>query len=323
MSADGLVLALGGGGARGLAHVGVLSALEAAGIPVRAVVGTSIGAEVGAFFAAGVPLKEIRKIVFDWDWLDTLKLFVPAFDEGGVFAAEKVDAFLRPWLGDRRVEDTAVGFAAIATDLHSGEEVVIRNGPLVEAVRASIAFPGLWPPVRWQGRWLADGGITNPVPFDVARRLFGGPVVAVYVHPRPGVKLMHEPKSEALWDRLAGYLDHSWMGRFPWAKEWLGSLLHALGEEEEEEEGHRITDVLLRAQIISEHALVRLRERLMPADLVIEPEIGDIGLLEFYRGEEAFEAGFSATTRMMARIEALLEAREGLWARIRRWWQAS
>ncbi len=321
-TAPGIALALGGGGARGLAHVGVLAALEAADIPVRGIAGTSIGAEVGAFVAAGVSMQELKRIVFEMDWLDVMRMFVPDFREGALTDGEQVENFLRPWLGGRRIEDGRVGLAVVASDLATGEEVVFDRGDLLQAVRASIAFPGLIAPVRLENRLLTDGGVVNPVPFDVARARFGGPVVAVYVHPRPGqAPLAHRHEASLLREALAA----PWLARWPAARGWAEALVRAAerfsGRQEQDDGGEiGILEVLLRAQMISEHMLVRLRERTAPPDVVVEPAIGDIGLLEFHRGREAFDAGFAAATAKIAEIRAAMERRGGLWARVQRWW---
>jgi len=317
MKQPSIVLALGGGGARGLAHIGVLAALDAAGIPVRAIVGTSIGAEVGGFVAAGVAIEELKRIAFEVDWLDTMRLFVPSLGSGALTDGDEIEAFLRPWLGGKRIEDAPIGYAAVATDLETGEEVVIQRGEILSAVRASISFPGLIAPTLWQGRRLADGGIVNPVPFDVARRLFGGPVVAVYVHPRPGVRLFGAQKQDDWSTQIEEALNASWLARVPRLKRWLHKAADAARrfyEDRDEEAG--IIDVLTRAQIASEDMLVKLRERLAPADLVIAPDVHEIGLLEFYRGKEAFDAGFAAATQAMPRLRALLEGDAPWW---RRW----
>ncbi len=319
MSEEGIVLALGGGGARGLAHVGVLAALEAAGIPVRAIAGTSIGAEVGAFVAAGVSMQELKRIVFEMDWLDVMRMFVPDFGEGALTDGEEVEKFLRPWLGGKRIEDAPIGLVVVAADLATGEEVVLDRGDLLTAVRASIAFPGLIAPVRHEGRLLTDGGVVNPVPFDIARTRFGGPVVAVYVHPRPSQAHLARKREGSL---LHEVLKAPWLARWPAARSWANALARAAARfaEKEDEEEIGILEVLLRAQMISEHTLVRLRERTSPPDVVIEPAIGDIGLLEFHRGREAFDAGFAAATKKIPAIRAALEAHEGIFAKVRKWW---
>jgi len=194
---NGLVLALSGGGAAGLAHIGVIQVLAENDIPVRAVVGTSIGAEIGAFMASGMPVDELVSLATAFDWKQTLQLFMPDLPTGGLVSGKKIMDFLNTKLGKRHIENLHIGYAAITTDLETGEQVVLDCGGLVDAVRASISLPGLIAPHCIGSRWLVDGSVLNPVPFDVARERFGGPVVAVAVHSAARRQVRHprQPRS--------------------------------------------------------------------------------------------------------------------------------
>lgn len=303
---EGIVLVLGGGGARGLAHIGVLEVLAEEEVPVRAVVGTSIGAEVGAFFAAGVPVDKIRRIAMQTDWLQTMRLFSPDFSEGAISSGKGIRRFLEPYLDEKQIEALSIGYAAVATDLKTGEQVVLDGGSLIDAVCASVAFPGLISPTRFGRQLLVDGGLINPVPFDVAREYFGGPVLAVFTHPRIKERDVAVKDGGREWQqRLEEMLQSSWLDRFPQAREWLagfrdrgdrGSTLKNMG----------VSMVLNRAQLISEDMLVQLRDRLSPADLYLSPAIHNIGLFEFYRAEEAIEAGRRAASESLDAILKLL-----------------
>jgi NTE family protein len=156
-------LALGGGGARGYAHIGVLEVLEERGYEVASIAGTSMGALVGALYAAGT--------MHDYaDWArglthrDVLRLLDPAFRAPGAIRATKVFAKVAELLGDRRIEELPIPYTAVATDLTAGREVWFQHGPLAPAVRASIALPSFITPVVIDGRLLADGGLLNPIP---------------------------------------------------------------------------------------------------------------------------------------------------------------
>ncbi len=297
---NGVVLALGAGGARGLAHVGVLEVLEREGIPVRAIVGTSSGAEVGGFYVAGVRPAEIRRLIRDWDWLDTMRLFTPDFSEGALSTGAEVREFLEPYLDGYRIEELSIGYAAVAADLNTGEEVVLREGALIEAVRASMSFPGLLAPHRLDGRLLVDGGLVNPVPFDVARELFGGPVIAVSVHARPRATPAREEARPEWLEQVDAMLEAPWLSRWPQVRQWLQGLVDAGNRGQKVLKNMGLSSVLNRAQMISEDMLVRLRYRLSPPDLMIEPEVQHISLLEFNRGLEAIDAGRAAAE---ARVE--------------------
>jgi NTE family protein len=173
-------LALGGGGARGLAHIGVLYALEKAGFRIRAVAGTSMGGIVGALYAAGYSPPELVH------WADASSrrdLFRARPSGSGLIGLARIEELLRETLRDRTFEELNVRCAVTATDLDTGNEIVLREGPVVDAVLATIALPGVFPPKIMGQTRLVDGGIVDPVPVRPARDLFPGPVVAVALSP--------------------------------------------------------------------------------------------------------------------------------------------
>jgi NTE family protein len=298
----GLVLALGGGGARGLAHIGVLEVLAESGLPVRAVVGTSIGAEIGAFLAAGMSVAEMTSVATSLDWKLVLRLFFPDLRAGGLVSGERIVSWLADKLGAVRIEDLALPFAAVATDLESGEEVVLDRGPLVEAVRASLSIPGTLAPSRLGGRLLVDGGVVNQVPADVARRLHGGPVLAVAVHAASQAWPGPAPKAGPWRERLA-QLRERWMRRAPRLRKRLQA--EAAPAEGDDEPGWSPLLVLQRSALVSQEMLVRLRQEASPPDVLLVPDVGDVGMLEFYEAEEAIEAGRVAARARLEEIAAL------------------
>jgi NTE family protein len=190
LRSSGVALALGGGAARGIAHIGVLKVLAEEGIAVRAVAGTSVGSVVGAAVCAGR----------DWQWLlaraRALRwgdLVQPAVPRMGMLATERMERFLERTLGVARIEDLRLPFAVVAADISTGEEVVLRSGPLAAAVRASCSVPGIFEPVAVGDRLLVDGGLLNDVPADVARSLAAEPVVAVRLN--TGVRVAARPRT--------------------------------------------------------------------------------------------------------------------------------
>lgn len=171
-------VALGSGSARGLAHIGVLRALQEAGIAVHCVAGTSMGAVVGAVYASG-KIERMAERLRNLDWAGIIALLDPVFPRSGLIDGQRVAEFVRAHVPGARIEDLALPFAAVATDWETGAEVVAHSGDLTEAVRASIAVPGIVTPVRSNGRLLVDGGLVNPVPVSVARALGAEVVIAV------------------------------------------------------------------------------------------------------------------------------------------------
>jgi NTE family protein len=173
-----ITLALGGGGMRGVAHIGVLRALEREDFHVRAVAGTSFGAIVAAFYAAGFTPDEMEHFAGDLNqpWLDGW----PFSDGPGLFGVRKITALLKIHFGDKTFDDLNLPCAVIAVDLKSNREIVLQEGPVMDALLGSIAFPGLFPPQEMGRYSLIDGGTLDPVPVRAARALAPGlPVVAV------------------------------------------------------------------------------------------------------------------------------------------------
>lgn len=173
-----IVLVLGGGGARGFAHIGVLQVLKEAGIKVSGIVGTSMGALIGSTYAAGTDLYYLGQLVEYFHWEDLIDFHLPTL---GLIDGSKVKAVIDLLTKGKSFEELPIEFWAVATDLFTGEEVVFKNGPLASAVRASISIPGVFTPVNLDGRTLVDGGVVAGVPVSVARQLNGDITVAVNV----------------------------------------------------------------------------------------------------------------------------------------------
>lgn len=301
----GIVLALGGGGARGIAHIGVIETLVRENVPIRAIVGTSIGAEIGAFFATGTPIHEIRDLACRMDWISTMRLFTPDFGEAGFSTGKGVREYLTPYMANKEIEDLPMAYAAVAADLDTGEQVVIRKGNLLEAVRASISYPGLLSPFMKDDRMLIDGGLVNIVPFDVARTLFGGPVLAVQVHPTVKQHVAHRETEAPEWEkRLKELLGDAWPSMPPQLAEWFGGLKQARKPLAHKKSNLGISSVINQSQLISEDMIMQLRMHLSPPDLLIRTNVSQVGSLEFYRAEEAIVAGQHAVE---AELESIIQ----------------
>lgn len=282
----GLTLALGGGGARGLAHVGVLKVLHREGIAVAAVVGSSMGGLIGAMYAAGIPPVEIERDVLR---LGTLKEMIRLVDigvrwSGLAVRGDKITDFLAERIGrELKIEELRLPFAAVAADLRSGREVVLDSGRVLDAVRATISIPGVFVPVERDGMVLVDGGILDNLPIRVARRLADGPVVAIDVLPSFGANLPGQPLvvETVRNPHLPGLLNDT-----------------------------------VQAQLVMVSAMTACSLEANPAELVLRPEIpADISVLAgFGRAEESIAAGVDAATRSLPQLRRLAENRldEGL-----------
>ena len=180
-----VALVLGGGGARGFAHIGVLKVLTDENIPIDIVVGNSVGAFVGAMYASGAPVESIEKLTENTGWNDisnfsnpsVLKLFVT----GKLLSTEKMEKYLKRYTESKRFDELKVDFACIATDILTGERVVLKEGDVALAARASATIPGLFAPVEYRHRFLVDGGLSDNIPTDVAKLMGADFIITVCV----------------------------------------------------------------------------------------------------------------------------------------------
>ena len=300
MSKNSFALALGGGAARGWAHIGILKALSKAGLRPDIVAGTSIGAIVGGHYAA--------------NRMDELELFVRPLTRRGVFsyldlsvsgsgliAGQRLFNRFDDHLKDLLIEELPTRFVAIATELASGHEVWLRRGRLTDAVRASSAIPGIVRPVRWNGRWLIDGCLVNPIPVSVCRALGAGMVIAVNLigeFGRGGILV------DENWDRPE--VEPPVEEQVPITR-WNGQaalqLLHR------QLFGHRqvaapgITSVILNSFSIFHDRIARARLMGDPPDLLISPDLSGIGVFDFHRAETMIASGEAAVQPHLAMIE--------------------
>ncbi len=178
-------LALGGGGAKGFAHIGVIKALEAAGIEIDYIAGTSMGALIGGYYAATKDIKTLEELSLGIKKSDIFPISeIIHMKNGSLFQGETIVKILDHHLTDIKIEDCKIPFAAVATDVKTGDEVELKHGSLVDAIRASVAIPMVFSPQEIGGRVLMDGGFSNPVPADIVREMGADTVIAVDVSSR-------------------------------------------------------------------------------------------------------------------------------------------
>jgi NTE family protein len=183
-------LALGGGAARGIAHIGVLKVIDEMGIPISAVAGTSVGSIIGALYAGGMSADEIYQFSENIAWSKLLQL---SFSGLGLAKTERLEELVEEILGDRLIESLPIPFAAVAVDIGSLEEVVYTSGPVARAVRASSSIPGIFEPVMEDDRAIVDGGVVNNLPTGISRSLGADTVVAVDLN--AGIHNREKPKN--------------------------------------------------------------------------------------------------------------------------------
>jgi len=290
-----LGLALGGGAARGWAHIGVIRALEAAGIRPDMVCGTSVGALVGAAYAGG-ELDRFEQWVTEMGIRELIS-FLDLRLSGGVIKGERLMEFLRRNFVDRPIEELALPFAAVATALGTGSEVWLRSGSTIEAVRASSALPGLFPPVRRDGQVLADGALVNPVPVSLARAMGAEIVIAVDLSSDLlGPRMHADPLHEAEPSGPIG----EWMRRL---QESLGGFMPTRSPEEERLPS--MLEVVASSISIMQVRITRSRMAGDPPEAVVAPRLAQLGLLDFHRAKEAIEEGRRAVEAGLPGLLAL------------------
>ena len=171
-------LALGSGGSRGLAHIGVIKALEENNIPIDFIAGSSIGAMVGGFYAARLSIKKMEEISLETNWRRMFSLVDPHLKQG-LISGEKVKTFIEGYVDGKKIEDCKIPFVAVATDLKTGEIVILNKGEMAQAIRASISIPLVFKPVEIDGKTLADGGLSAPVPVEIVRGMGADIIIAI------------------------------------------------------------------------------------------------------------------------------------------------
>ncbi|MFT3730874.1 MAG: patatin-like phospholipase family protein [Hyphomicrobium sp.] len=289
-------LALGGGAARGWAHIGVLKALERHGIRPDVIVGTSIGAVVGGCYAAG-HLENLER----WARELTPKRIFGYLDFNfagtGLITGQRLCERLEQHLGDRNIEDLPTRFTAVATEIGTGHEHWLSRGRLVEAVRASYALPGVFKPVKVGGRWLFDGALVNPIPVSVCRALGARFVIAVNLNfdilgrgsviSSPDAILSEA--DEQLRAAAAAESEGKTGVRGLLQRQILGKGDGAPG----------ISTVMVDALNIVQDRIARSRLAGDPPDAMISPRLQDVGLFDFHRAQELIERGMHAVERQL------------------------
>jgi len=286
-------LALGGGAARGLAHIGVLEALTEAGLEPQIVAGTSIGAIAGGFYSAG-RLHELHSLARGLTLRQVLRYLDVNLAGSSLMTGKRLEKTLASHIGDVQIEEMPKKFVAVATELGSGQEVWLTKGSLAAALRASYALPGILKPIRIGGRWLMDGALVNPVPVSAARALGAQFVVAVTIHSGQYLRNTLFPvEAEAQFDsKAASSEDPPKKSRFALVKRQL------LGQRRDGAPG--IPRVVLEAFNITQNRIARSRLAGDPPDATIQVHLDGIGLFDFHKAEQAIEQGRDAVQRFLS-----------------------
>jgi NTE family protein len=279
-----LGLALGSGASRGWSHIGVIKALLNEGIEPDIVCGASVGAIIGGSYVAG-NLEKLESWVLGSTRTDVLRFFEISFSRSGFVDPERLGWFLHNFVADERIriEDLAKKFAAVSTNLDTGREVWFMEGGLADAVRASMAMPGLFPAVRNDDRWLVDGGLVNPVPVTTCRALGADVVIAVNLNAYI-VGKRNQPRKQADPKEIKGVLRNFKQT----AKEYSNSFFP---NHDDDEATPGLFYAIANSINIFQDRITRSRLAGDPADILISPNVAHIGMLEFHRAAEAIGEG--------------------------------
>jgi NTE family protein len=331
-------LALGSGAARGWAHIGVIQALEEMGINIDIVTGCSIGSYVGATYASG-KLPELAEWVESLTEWQVFTLMGVGFHKGGLVSGLKVFKALQDNFSFETFDQLHKSFAAVATDLYSGREVNFISGSVIEAVKASCAIPGLFPPVMFNNRWLVDGGVVNPVPVNMCRMLGADIVIAVNLSAdfRPQSLVNNQIDHGNNQKKTSDFFKRSQQQIQQWFKknddtdpeslkrelvtdqefltEECFDILESPNVEPQKSdnissESHSeippapsIINAMTGSLDILSARVTRSRLAGDPPDILIEPQLRDFGMMEFYRATELVEHGRASVHRIADQIK--------------------
>ncbi|MFO7818040.1 MAG: patatin-like phospholipase family protein [Thermodesulfobacteriota bacterium] len=294
-------LALGSGSARGWAHIGIIRALEKSGVHIDMVAGCSIGALVGAVYCAD-GLDKLEQVVLDLNWKRILNMLDVGFPRSGLLDGRKVASFVREHVPHTRIEDMPRRFCAVCTDLISGDEVHIEKGDVIEAVRASIAVPGMFTPVKKDGRLQVDGGLVNPIPVSVLKDMGAEKIIGVdlnhHLMQKRSLRNNHSAKADDMANipeiKKSGNMFMEWREKLAFAE---NSVLRQIKQWMVRDRLPNVFEVMFSSLDVVQRQIAQIRLEAFPPDLLIRPKLGHLKFMDFNRGNEAIEEGYAAVIR--------------------------
>jgi NTE family protein len=290
-----VALVLGSGGARGYAHIGAIAEIESRGHEVVAVAGSSMGALVGGLYAADA-LDDYSAWARSLTHSQMLRLLDPKWSAGGAIAAERIFAKVGDLVGERLIEDLRIPFTAVATDLRARREVWFQRGPLLSAVRASIAIPGVITPVVMNGRLLADGGLMNPMPIEPTAASAADLTIAISLQGERSAREQRTPAREPATPT--------------WREELVDRVRRTVGRERGEVDPPepqpadpldqlRISDVIGMSMDAMQGLVARYRMAGLPPDVLVTVPVSAARSLDFHRATEMIELGQQLTAEAL------------------------
>lgn len=288
-------LVLSSGGARGLAHVGVIEELENRGYEIAEIAGCSAGALVGGMYAAG-KMPEFKDWICNLDRLDVFSLMDFTFSSRGFIKGEKVYNALKKVVKDSQIEDLGIPFSCNAVDYKNGEEVIFRNGSLYAAIRASGSIPSVFQPARHHRHEFIDGGVLNPVPISLISNHENRMLVVAEVN-GPESHYIQPPKKDEK--------GNSFLSIPGWLKDYRKKMRSYFPEEEKEEKSNSLSslDLITRSFDLLQDRFCQLLIEKHPVDLMVQISRKQAGTLEFHRAAEMIEIGRQKTKEALDQLE--------------------
>lgn len=283
-----IAFALGGGAAKGWAHIGMLACLKQAGIRPDLICGTSMGAVAGACYAAD-KLDDLKKFAFSMTKRRMFS-FMDLRLGGGIIKGNHLVSELSKYLGDKNFEDLDMPLIAIATELATGHEIWLHDGPIVPAIRASFAMPGVFSPKQIDGRWLTDGALVNPIPVSVCRA-YGARIVIAFSL----TSAVYLAKNQ-----IDDFYEQDIVGDASATVDMVESVRQGLHKLDSEEPS--LGSVTMASFNIMQDRIARTRLAGDPPDAIITPDVEHIGAFEFDRAEELYELGYNAAQKALPSI---------------------
>lgn len=281
MSNQTVSLVLGSGGARGLAHIGIINWLVDHGYDIQSISGSSMGALVGGIFAAG-KLDTYAEWVVHLEKIDVVRLLDFSFGEAGLFKGERIIHVLRDLIGHYQIEELPLSFTAVASDIDNSKEVWLNRGPLFDAIRASIAIPSIFTPVPYHGRELVDGGLLNPIPIAPTLKDKTDITIAVNLSAPP------VPKPLALVNGTLNPVqkNHNHTAKI---RKFIDELEHLVLRSEPGDIG--LFDVISKSLDAMQNTIARFKLAAYAPDVIIDIPSNSCEFYEFYRARELIELG--------------------------------
>ncbi len=308
MSSKTVSLVLGSGSSRGWAHIGVIEALEEENIPIDYIVGCSIGSYVGALYASG-SLKKLKEFVISMDGKKVFSYSDLIFPRLGLLDGKKrLKELFSMHTGAKDFSDLKIPVMMLATDLEAGDKVVLKSGNIIDALLATMSMPGLFPPVTVNDRWLVDGGLVDPVPVSVARAMGSDVVIAVDLNSGlvPRKKRAVNKDNDLVpdngiengqADNSLNYIEKAALSFKNKKDELLGSKLSKFN----------ILETVVTSISIMQERITRINLAVDPPDILIQPRIGKLKMLDFDKVEYAIEEGYIGLMEKIEDIKMLLE----------------